>query len=388
MIIDAHVHAFPALSGERRPDSDLTTLLYLQKFVSDSPSQAVRRSSDDSVVADRAEWGVWDPQSTGADGALDVAFRVGKYGRLEWTKNREDYYLNLYGPTLQDTTASPDYIKAELAYAGVEMAVLQNAWLYGCLNDFFAEAQRAYPDTFVGTVQVNEARADEERQIAELTRGVKDLGLKALYFGTPRFFEIGYRRHLDDECYHAFWDEVRALGIPVFWDITGSPEPELRDKSPFERFMVQMHRFERWLDYAPDIQCVLVHGVPLGHLRDGDTLKAVPDELWEIWRRPNVHLELLFPMQVSHPVPGGTVWRYPYAQVKPLAEELFDVLGPEKLVWGSDLPNIQRNCTYRQGRDYLECLDLTLSDDHRDLLFGGNVARLLGLRSTPEPRTT
>ena len=55
MIVDAHVHAFPRLSGEKRPDSLLSTLLYLQKFVSDSPSQAVRRSRDNVIVADRSD---------------------------------------------------------------------------------------------------------------------------------------------------------------------------------------------------------------------------------------------------------------------------------------------------------------------------------------------
>ena len=75
---------------------------------------------------------------------------------------------------------------------------------------------------------------------------------------------------------------------------------------------------------------------------------------------------VLFPMQVSHPVPGGTVWRYPYLQLRPILEELYGVLGPRKLVWGSDLPNIQRNCTYRQGRDYLESHDLGLTGPEYD----------------------
>jgi predicted TIM-barrel fold metal-dependent hydrolase len=379
MIVDAHVHAFPQLCDERRPDSAVSTLLYLQKFVSDSPSQAVRCAKDNAVIEDRSEWAVWNPDDSGLEGALDVSFRVGRYGRLEWTKGGQDYYLNLYGPTLQDLSASPAYILAEMDYAGVSMAILQNAWLYGHLNDYFAEAQRTYPGRFVGTVQVNEARADEDGQIDELRRGVQDLGLKALYYATPRFFEVDYRRHIDDARYNAFWDEVRALGIPVFWDITGSPEPELRGSSPFERYMAQMRRFAAWLENAPDIQCVLVHGVPLGHLRSQDELKSAPDELWSIWKHPNVHLELLFPMQVSHPVPGGSVWRYPYLQLKPLVEELFDTLGAEKLVWGSDLPNIQRNCTYRQGLDYLECHDLGLPESDLELLYGGNITRILNL---------
>ncbi len=378
MIVDGHVHAFPPLCGEADPSLAARTRRYLQKFVADSPSQAVRRSRD-GVVADRSEWTLWDANSPGVGGALDVSFRVGRFGRLEWTKSGEDYHINLYAPSLLEMTAPPDYIVAEMDYAGVDMAVLQNAWLYGDLNDYFAQAQRDHPGRLVGTVQVDEAHADDPAQIAELRRGVLDLGLKALYYGTPRFFEVDYECHIDDGRYHEFWDEVRGLGVPVFWDISASPEPSLRNHTPFERYMAQMSRFRSWLEAYPDIDCILVHGVPLGQLRSGDRLSAVAGELWDIWSAPNVHLELLFPMQVSHPVPGGSVWRYPYLQLRDLVQELFEVLGPEKLIWGSDLPNIQRNCTYRQGRDYLEAHELELSPSDLELLFGGNIVRLLNL---------
>jgi hypothetical protein len=97
MIVDAHVHAFPRLCDQKGSGSAASTLLYLQKFVADSPSQAVRRSRDNEVIADRSQWAVWDPNDTGLGGALDVSFRVGKFGRLEWTKGGEDYHLNLYG---------------------------------------------------------------------------------------------------------------------------------------------------------------------------------------------------------------------------------------------------------------------------------------------------
>lgn len=379
MIIDGHVHIFPCLDYRSSPNIH-NSLVYLQKFVSDSPSQAVRRTRDNSVVADRGEWALWDDDKPGLEGALDVDFRVGRYGRLEWTKGRESYYINLYGPTLQDMTATPEYLIAEMDYAGVSMAVLQNAWLYGHLNDYCAEAQRNYPDRFVGTIQVNEARAWEESQRIELHRGVEELGLRALYYGTPRLFEVGYRDHLDCAKFNVFWDSVCGLGITVFWDISGSPEPGLEQVPPFERFLIQMRRFEQWLDRYPEIPCILVHGVPLGHMRRKDGMRPVPEELWRIWERPNVWLELLFPMQVSHPIPGGEVWHYPYPELKPLIVELLTRLGPEKLIWGSDFPNVQRNCTYRQSRDYLDRHALSIPAVEQDLLFGGNIARLLHIQ--------
>ena len=381
MIIDGHVHAFPRLGCCATSDVD-NSLIFLQKFVSDSPSQGVRRKRNNVVVPDRAEWTLWDDDKPGLEGALDVDFRAEHYGRLEWTKGGEDYYINLYGPTLQDMSATPEYVLAEMDYAGISMAVLQNAWLYGDLNDYFAEAQHRYPDRFLGTIQVDEARAWEKSQLAELHRGVEDLGLRALYYGTPRFFEVGYKDHIDDAVFDVFWENVRDLGIAVFWDISGSPEAELRQAPPLERFLVQMRRFEKWRNHYPEIPCILVHGVPLAQVRHKDGLRPIPEELWRIWERPNTYLELLFPMQVSHPVPGGKVWRYPYAELAPLIVELCSRLGAEKLIWGSDLPNVQRNCLYRQSRDYLECHALPITEGERDMLFGGNIARLLQVQYT------
>ncbi len=105
----------------------------------------------------------------------------------------------------------------------------------------------------------------------------------------------------------------------------------------------------------------------------------IPSELWDIWKQPNVHLELLFPMQVSHPTPGGSVWDYPYIEVHSIIKQLYAKLGPEKLLWGSDMPNMERNCTYKQGRQYLEKYCPFISETDKQLLFYGNVARLLNL---------
>jgi predicted TIM-barrel fold metal-dependent hydrolase len=50
--------------------------------------------------------------------------------------------------------------------------------------------------------------------------------------------------------------------------------------------------------------------------------------------------------------------------------------GAEKLMWGSDMPNVERFCTYRQSLEYLRryCDFLPASD--MDRILGDNAARL------------
>ena len=58
-------------------------------------------------------------------------------------------------------------------------------------------------------------------------------------------------------------------------------------------------------------------------------------------------LELLFPLLY------GASWDYPYAEARPIILALYEKLGASKLLWGSDMTNVERSCTYCQSLTYL-----------------------------------
>ena len=382
MIIDCHAHVFPYLGGASGFDSASTHLLYFQQATASNPATGVRRFQDNAVVEDEALWSMWDENEPGLNGAQDVNFRVGKFGRFEWTKNGIDYYVHLYAPSLQDMTASPEFMLAQMDYVGVDMAVLQNPYLYGRLNDHIADVVKRYPRRFVGQVQVKSMEAYKDSEVNELRRAVTELGLTGgLYYCGGAFWQNGFRDHIDDEKYFPFWEEVRDLGIPVSWDLGlgAIPNPDQPDESTFDQYLIQLGRFDNWLRMFPEIPCVLVHGVLLKIFSVNDHV-VIPEKVWDIWGKPNVHLEVLFPIQVSYPRPGANQWDYPYPQVRPIIKELYKKLGPEKLLWGSDMPNVERNCTYKQSLDYLVRYCDFVPSNHMDLIIGGNAARLLKLK--------
>ena len=55
---------------------------------------------------------------------------------------------------------------------------------------------------------------------------------------------------------------------------------------------------------------------------------------------------------------------------------LYQKLGASKLLWGSDMPNVERSCTYRQTLTYLtrHCDFIPAAD--LDLIVGGNASAL------------
>jgi len=67
---------------------------------------------------------------------------------------------------------------------------------------------------------------------------------------------------------------------------------------------------------------------------------------------------------------------YPYATFQPLVRALYDAVGPLRLVWGSDSPVVEQHMTYRQSIDIFREHTPYLSTDEKNLILGGNLARL------------
>ncbi|HLZ10021.1 MAG TPA: amidohydrolase family protein, partial [Chloroflexota bacterium] len=94
-------------------------------------------------------------------------------------------------------------------------------------------------------------------------------------------------------------------------------------------------------------------------------------------RDDRIWIEVLFPIY------WGRSHGYPYPELRPVLRELWRRVGAERLCWGSDLPNVERNCTYRQSLDYLYQTADFLQPRELDRLLGDNLAELFGLTGAP-----
>ena len=114
------------------------------------------------------------------DGLADVGLRGGGFGRLAWTADGEECYLQYLPPTLVNLSAPPELMVAQMDYVGVDRAVLQTGHLYGRLNGYLADAVRRFPDRFWGLAMIDEWRADSPSQLRTLERAIETLGLQGL----------------------------------------------------------------------------------------------------------------------------------------------------------------------------------------------------------------
>ena len=363
MIVDSHAHIFEKWSGACGLPSRALHWRYIQKIVTRPAAKVIRFSDGQSADAsalfsgDGCSW---------SDLRDDVQFRVGNYGRLDFTVGGEDYYVQYMPPAMADIESTPELMITHMNAAGVDHCVLQAGYSYGAMNDYNALAQNQYPTRFSGLFHVDEARADEEQWMNEAERAVSQLGLRGLYYSLEQFSRYDFDVWFNESRFNLFWEMIESYEIPVFIEFSAIPT---YDKSGY---LNVLERFSALSKCFPSIRWLLVMAPPIQYLAEGSVWNF-STEVDELFARENIFLELCYPITW-----GGRI-DYPYESVQLLIRDLRNRYGASKLVWGSDMPNVERFCTYRQSIDYIRNYCEFLSVEEKDRILGRNVLDFLGV---------
>ena len=359
IVFDAHCHCFPPLAEDRGTMAG--RLAEHQYHVRYHP-QVFRRKRDNTSMVGSPLAGERD----GISWVPPVDFRIGNFGQLEVTHGGEDYWMQWMPPALWDMSASPEYMIAQMDYAGVDRAFLQHDRVYGRLDEFLGDCVRRYPDRFVAGAQVDEWVGGRPDQIERVKHQVRDLGFSALYFSTGGFFHDDFKIGVNDPSLEPLWELVAELGVPIHWYAATQREPYV------EEYAKEIVEFTRWARAHPHVPSVLTHGLEDVAVDDGrpDRFEVTKD-LITLLQLPNWHVELM--LHIMH----GDAEFPPYSsQMKQLVQSLVEEVGAEKLVWGSDMPACERGVTYRQTMLLFQTQCDFLTTAQREAILGGNLARL------------
>ena len=360
MIIDCHAHVFQNWHGACGHPSIDVHLKYVQKNVTRPAAEAFRVRDGLRVkpgLLFRADDNTWA-------GLRDVGFRVGRHGRLEFTHEGEEYAIQYMPVGMQTIESPPEFMIAQMVYAGVDHCILQAGGGYGAMNDYNAFTQDAFPEKFTGLLHIDEAIADREEMLVEVDRA-HALGLKGLYYSHD-FSRHGYARNLDHDAFRPFWDRIARWNFPAFVELSATPDYDRKS------YIANLMALDRLMQRCPAMRFVLVMGPPVAHFA-GTGSWDFPPEVLAAYKRDNLLIEIMFP------ITWGGVWEYPYPEAQALIRQMRDLFGASRLVWGSDMPNVERFCTYRQCVDYVRKHCPFLSASEKDAVLGGNVAQLFGL---------
>ena len=361
MIVDCHAHVFAHWAGACGHPSSTVHLKYLQKVVTRPWAKAFRARDGHEIkptMLFRSGDNTWD-------GLTDVGFRVGRFGQLVFSWDGEDYYVQYLPVGMQELACPPELMLAQMTYAAVDHCILQAGGGYGMMNDYNAFTQHQYPQKFSGLLNIDEPLADRADTLAEVDRAVNVLGLRGLYYAQD-FSRHGYSRNVNHPAFGAFWDKIVGYRLPVFIELSSTPNYDRAG------YIANLLALDELLLRYPDHRFLLVMGPPVAYFAVSGRWDFPPEAL-TVYNRDNLQIEIMFPIS------WGGIWDYPYPEAQQLIRGLRDTFGAAKLVWGSDMPNVERFCTYRQCVDYVRKHCSFLSDREKELILGRNAADLIGL---------
>jgi len=362
MIIDCHAHVFAHWIGAcGHPTRDVHNR-YLQRMITRTAASTFRtrdRARADTSALYRADDAGWS-------GLNDVDFRIGRFGQLEFTYEGEDHVIQYMPVGMQEMAAPPELMLAQMMYAGVDHCLLQAGGAYGAMTEMNAFAQRQYPDRMTGLMHVDEAMAGTGPELAKVDHAFGALQLRGLYFNVDSMSRHGFPWPLDAREMAPFWEKLDRLGIMLCLELSSGPT---YDKAGY---MGQIAALGRILARHRDLRLHLAMSPPVAFFASHGRYEF-PDELLAVYRHEPLVLEVTFPITY------GGVWDYPYPEAQALIESLRDQLGAGRLVWGSDMPNVERFCTYRQSLDYVRNYCPFLTPREKDLVLGDNCAAFYGI---------
>ncbi len=196
------------------------------------------------------------------------------------------------------------------------------------------------------------------------THAFNVLKLRGLYFNVDSLSRHGFLWPLDAPQMEAFWDKLAALGSCCASNSAPGRATTWRATWRTSRAFGQV------LARHADLRVHLAMSPPIAFFAKNGRYEF-PVELLRVYRHEPLVLEVVFP--ITH----GGIWDYPYPEAQTLIADMRDQLGADRLVWGSDMPNVERFCTYKQSLDYVRRYCPFLSAREKDLIPGDTCAALL-----------
>lgn len=254
--------------------------------------------------------------------------------------------VQMIPPFIIDGVNSAEVFLSNMDYAQVSAAVVVQELIDGCQNDYLEEVGKKYPDRFVVCGMCDYFNGKLVGQAEDLIgRGFKGIAIPG-----HRLILDGQRVMLNSDEMMEMFKLMEKKG--VFLSIT------LADGD------VQVGEMQDVIAECPDLK------IAVGHF--GMPTRDRWQEQVKLARSKNVFVES-----------GGITWLYnsefyPFDGAIRAIREAADLVGMDKLMWGSDYPRTITAITYRMSYDFvLKSKEMT--EEEKNLFLGGNAARFYGL---------
>ena len=234
-------------------------------------------------------------------------------------------------PEIGEYDATPEALLRVMDEHGVDKAVLLQGNYFGFQNLYTYEAVRAYPDRFVGAASYDPFSFQAEQIKTHL---FDELGFRIVKFEVSSGSGLMANHlpvDLDGEVMHAAYRHAADRDLIFVIDI-GKPRS----------VSWQVDALARAIARYPGMRFVVCHLLS-PQLGDGELLKQSLDKL----AMPNVWFDLAALCLNSRPE------EFPYPTARGYVRDAVDIVGADRLLWGSDMPSAMTRDTYRHFIDFI-----------------------------------
>ncbi len=262
-------------------------------------------------------------------------------------------------PGIEGETAT--LINVELAVEAMDSAGV-DAVLAVTGEPFIKAATELYPDRFAGVVTFNWNHPDIAAEVARVRALPGVVAGRALI---TDWVTAIIRQEFVDGKFDPLFAAAEKEKLPIFTSTHG-----------------QADKMARIAEKHPDLTIIIDHiGVAQHPVSPPETMSWAPfKNLLDLARFPNVNVKLCGPPLLSDEL-------YPFNDVWPYLDQLFEKFGVDRVMWGSDYTRLEgadlpkgdrprrRGLTYSENLHYaLDSDKLSFSD--KQAVFGGTARRV------------
>ncbi len=239
-----------------------------------------------------------------------------------------------------------EFLSETMVDAGVDKAVIVQPIHYMYDNSYVADCLKEFPGKFAAIGLIDQKAPDAADQLERL---VKEDGFSGLRIHSSSRVDSPSDWTTPDQ--DPIWRRAADLGASF---VVHGPADNLPDLEPI------IARF-------PDVPVALDHigGAPT----DEDPPYPVLSKVLNLAEYPNVYVKLT-------PQPHKSKMPYPHKDTFPTFQRLYDVYGPQRLMWGTNFPGVMRQTGYKPSLDMFREHMEFLTEADKELLFSKTALKL------------
>ena len=251
-------------------------------------------------------------------------------------------------PFMMDGVNSAEVFLSNMDYAQVAAAVITQEFIDGIQNEYLAEVISRYPDRFFVCGMCEFRKPGFLAQAKELIAR----GFKAIKIPAQRLLLTEGRVMLNSEEMMQMFRYMEERDVMLSIDLADGA--------------TQVSEMQEVIQECPRLR------IAIGHF--GMVTRPDWEEQIRLALHPNVMIES-----------GGITWLfnsefYPFHRAVKAIKEAADLVGMDKLMWGSDYPRTITAITYKMSYDFiLKTTEMT--QEEKALFLGKNAERFYGFKN-------